>query len=476
MTARFDSVEARKGLEMDQERSSLLFRVAVAILAMVTPLIAAAYQRPDFKPGFNLFAAKQDVQFGRESAQEVDQQFPLLKDPEVLRYINDLGKYLATFAPNQQGLHYPWQFKVVNSTEINAFALPGGFIYINRGAIVAAQNEAEIAGVIAHEEGHVVMRHGTHRASEIMLAQAPLVILEGFFGQSSSLTNQFAQLGLSFGVNSLLLKNSRTMESQADQVGTYILYEAGYDPYAMADFFQIIQKKYPQQTIQFFSDHPNPGNRIQAVDQEVPSLGPRKQWKTDSPAFEFIKRRLESLPAPPQPRQAARGQMTPAGPPPAPSEHMKKYTSENFSIYYPDNWTAEASDAGVTFAPPGGRTPTSDGTEAQGYGASISIYQPRSGGSDWGLVEATNQLVKALRKSNPGMRVLGQRAFNLRGQPAISTQLEGNSSLGPQKENDRLITLRQGSSLLALIFISPTSALSSYLSTFAEMLDSFQPH
>ena len=271
-------------------------------LMAVAPVLLQAVERLNFSPGFNLFSRAQDVEMGRKASGEVNGKLPLVRDSQVLRYVNDLGKRLATFAPNQSnGVEYSWTFNVVNSSDINAFALPGGFIYVNRGAIEAAQNEAQIAGVIAHEEGHVVMRHGTHQASEIMLAQAPLSILGGLLGQSSSLAGQLAQLGIGFGVNSILLRNSRGAESQADEVGTYILYQAGYDPYGMAQFFEIIQKKYPQRTIQFLSDHPNPGNRVRNVDQEIPRLGPKKDWKTGSPEFEAVKRRLQSMPPPPKP-------------------------------------------------------------------------------------------------------------------------------------------------------------------------------
>jgi predicted Zn-dependent protease len=228
----------------------------------------------------------------------------LVKDPEIVRYVNGLGRHLSQYAPNQNGFEYHWTFHVVNSGDINAFALPGGYIFVNRGAIVAAQDEAQLAGVIAHEEGHVVMRHGTHQVSEKLLAEAPLEILAGYLGQSGGLLSQLAQLGIGFGVNSIFLRNSRDMEAQADQVGTYILYRSGYDPYAMAQFFEIIQRKYPDRTIQFFSDHPDPGNRIQTVNQEVPELGPPKQWKTDSPQFEAIKQRLLAMPLPPKPKAA----------------------------------------------------------------------------------------------------------------------------------------------------------------------------
>ena len=274
------------------------------ILALVglSPVLLYAVERLNFRPGFNLFSPAQDVEMGQKASEDVNKQVPLISDSRVVGYVSSLGKRLAAFAPNQSGgTKYAWTFNVVNSSDINAFALPGGFIYVNRGAIEAAQDEAQLAGVLAHEEGHVVMRHGTHQASEMMLAQAPLTILAGLLGQSSSLASQLAQLGLSFGVNSILLRNSRSAESQADEVGTYILYRAGYDPYGMAQFFGIIEKKYPQRTIQFFSDHPNPGNRIRNVGEEIPKLGPKKDWKTDSPEFQAVKQRLQSMPPAPKP-------------------------------------------------------------------------------------------------------------------------------------------------------------------------------
>ena len=185
--------------------------------------------KPDFKPGYNFYSPQEDVQLGKEYSAQVDKQLPLLNDAEALKYLNSLGKRLVAFAPNNHP-EYAWQFRIVNSAEINAFALPGGYIYVNRGVFDAAENEAQLAGVIAHESGHVVMRHGTHIASQAVLAQGGMAILTSILGQSGSLTSQLAQLGLGLGVDSLLLKNSRTAETQADEVGTYILYQADTIP------------------------------------------------------------------------------------------------------------------------------------------------------------------------------------------------------------------------------------------------------
>jgi predicted Zn-dependent protease len=273
--------------------------IGTAFCALATMPLAAEL---DFRPGFNLFSVAQDVQVGKQNAEQMQKELPILRDSEANRYVSDLGRRLSRFAPNNQ-TDYVWQFKVVDSPEINAFALPGGYIFVNRATIEAAQDEAQLAGVLAHEEGHVVLRHGTHQASEAMLAQMPLHFLGGILGQSDSLISKLAQVGIGLGVNSLLLRNSRGMESQADSVGAYILYQAGYDPHAMAEFFEIIKQKYPQNSsaiTMFLADHPDPGNRIQAVDEEIPQLGQPKPWLNDDARFAGVKRHVLSLPpAPP---------------------------------------------------------------------------------------------------------------------------------------------------------------------------------
>jgi beta-barrel assembly-enhancing protease len=282
-------------------RTSATLLVVMAVLVGLPPILVGV-QELKFKPGWNMFSPQQDVQVGRENAAQVDRQLPILRDATVESYVNELGRRLSTYTPNNRE-EYVWQFKVINSPDINAFALPGGFIYVNRATIEAAQDEAQLAGVIAHEEGHVVMRHGTHQASTMTLAKGGLGILGGVLGgQSGGLSGAALQSLVGFGVNSVFLHNSRAAESQADAVGTYVLYQAGYDPHAMVQFFQIIQQKYPQQTLQFFSDHPNPENRIKNVDEEIPRLGAAKQWTTDSPEFEAVKKRVLAMPPPPKAR------------------------------------------------------------------------------------------------------------------------------------------------------------------------------
>jgi len=443
-----------------------IWRVGLAAL-VVLPTVAFAAELPRFKPGFNLFSREQDIQVGREGVAQVEKEVPLLKDPAVERYVSDLGRRLAGFAPGNTD--YPWTFKVVNSRDINAFALPGGFVYVNRGVLEGAEDEAQLAGVMAHEIGHVTMRHGTHRASQIMLAQMPLAILGGVLGKSSSVTSQLAQLGIGFGVNSLLLKNSRGAESQADEVGTYTLYQAGYAPKAMAQFFGIIEKKYPQQGLQFFSDHPNPENRIKKVDQLIAQLGPPQQGRTDSPEFQVAKRRLQALPPPPKAKPTGQPSgsvpSSPAAAPPAPSSRLVKYQGNGFAVAYPDNWEVQQSQDGVTLAPPGGVL-----SGAQAYGSSLSNYVPPQ--KKWRLIDATQQLLDSLRQSNPNLRVVSQTGLKIKGRAALSTLLENDSPLEGQKEADQLVTVRVKDGILALIFVAPQSAAEAYRPTFDAMLRS----
>src|SRR5436305_600951 len=212
----------------------------VAISGLILALVFTAYAadtRTKLKPGWNLFSPQQDIEMGQQSAKEAEKQLPILNNQQATTYIDALGKSLAAHAPGDK---YPFQFKIVNDTAINAFALPGGFIYVNRGAIEAADSENQIAGVMAHEIGHVVLRHGTNQVSKAYLAQAPLSILGGVLG-SNSVGGVLAQLGVGFAANSILLKYSRDAERQADLMGTQALYDTGYDPKAMVQFFEKIQ-------------------------------------------------------------------------------------------------------------------------------------------------------------------------------------------------------------------------------------------
>jgi len=279
-------------------------RQAVALVAALSLVLAPAAWadgRTQLTPGWNMFSAQQDVEVGQQASNDARQQVHMLNDARVDNYLNNLGRQLAAHA---SGYKFPYSYQAVNDRAINAFALPGGPIYINRGVIEIADNEAQLASVMAHETSHVALRHGTNQASKSSAAQLPLAILGGLLGNSST-GAALAQLGAGFTLNSILLKYSRSDESQADIMGTQILYDSGYDPRGMSQFLEKIQAlDNGGHQIAFFSDHPSPAGRVARVNEEVVKLGGvRRGSKTNSNEFDAIKRYLRSLPGPPSKNQ-----------------------------------------------------------------------------------------------------------------------------------------------------------------------------
>src|SRR5437667_232143 len=241
----------------------------LCVIALPAALLAQATQ---VKPGFNIFSEQQDVDIGRQSAAQAERQLPLLNDPRVENYAGQIIRRLAAAAP---GAHYPYQIRVVNASDINAFSLPGGFMYVNRGLIEAARREPELAAVLAHEMAHVALRHGTHQASKAYMTQAGIGILGGLLGRGGNPSQVFQVIG-GLGLNALFLKFSRDDEYQADTVGAQIMARAGYDPRSMADFFQVLrnqQKSDPGRLATFFSDHPAAADRETRIRPEAQRNG-----------------------------------------------------------------------------------------------------------------------------------------------------------------------------------------------------------
>ena len=444
----------------------------ILALTLALALSAHADSRTQLKPGWNLFSPEQDVDMGREVAKQADRELSILNDRQATTYIDALGKQLAAHAPG--GEKYPFQFKIVNDKAINAFALPGGFVYINRGAIEAADNEAQIAGVMAHEIGHVVLRHGTNQVSKAYLAQAPLSILGGVLG-SNSVGSVLAQLGVGFAANSILLKYSRDAERQADLMGTQTLYDTGYDPKAMVQFFEKIQAESKGRASEFFSDHPNPENRISSVQHEIEKLGgmpPRA--RSDSPDFHEIKNKLAGMPAPPKAGTKAATNGRPSdnrnGKPDLPSTRYTTYNGRDLQFRYPDNWHQYGQGSAMTLAPDGGII----NNGALAYGMMIATFEPhydRQG--QISLEEATDQLVDELRRSNPNMRGMRSHERTRVGRErGLSTELSNDSPAGG-RETDWIVTvLRPDGMLYYFVGVAPNREFSSYNRAFEDVIDS----
>lgn len=260
---------------------------ALVLLVSQNYAVVGTPQLPN--PGNAPMRRNQQIQLGFQAASQVYQQMPVLPDssPET-QYIRKLGKKLVATMPAQYS--WPFEFHVIPQKEINAFALPGGPMFVNVGTITAASNEAELAGVMAHEMSHVYMQHSAKQAGKNQTTGAIAGVAGAILGATTSgMWGSLAQAGINFGAEGLILKYSRADEAQADSVGAIILYKSGYNPQAMADFFRKLAAE-GSTGPQFLSDHPNPGNREAAIQKEIASWPP-EAYSTASAAFNAARQR-----------------------------------------------------------------------------------------------------------------------------------------------------------------------------------------
>src|SRR5271165_1196386 len=275
----------------------IMIKTRFPTAALLLLAIAARAQGPHhFQAGFNLFTKQQDVQLGQESAAQVRKQMTVINDPVLTDYVNRVGKRLAASNEAQES-GFPFTFEVVADPSINAFALPGGPMFINTGLLKAVDNEAQLAGVMGHEMSHVILRHGTNQASKRNLIELPAALAAQMAG-NGGMMGQLAQLGIGLGANSVLLTFSRTAESQADLMGSHLMAEAGYDPMEMAKFFDKLNANGGSSAPQFLSDHPNPGNREKAIEQEAARL-PHQTYGYQTGKFQEMKRIVATIHEPP---------------------------------------------------------------------------------------------------------------------------------------------------------------------------------
>ena len=272
-------------------RSAQTLSVVVLLACLATAQTAA----PSFpNPGSPHVSREQQQQLGLQAAGEVYKQMPVLPDtsPET-RYIRQLGRRLAATFPAQYS--WPFDFHVVAQKEINAFALPGGPMFVNLGTITSAKNEAELAGVMGHEMAHVYMQHSAKQMQKAQMTEQFAGIAGALLGAKGGMIGSLGQMGIQFGAGTLMLKYSRSDEAQADAVGAMVLYRAGYNPQALADFFRTLNAAGPHGP-QFLSDHPNPGNREQSIEKEIRAW-PAKTFTTDNAAFTKVRQHADTLKA-----------------------------------------------------------------------------------------------------------------------------------------------------------------------------------
>src|SRR5262249_50671386 len=330
---------------------------------------------------------------------------PNLHDDFVTSYVEGLGRRLvAAVPPELRHPEFHYSFEIVNVREVNAFALPGGPMFVNRGMIETARTEGEVVGVMAHELSHVLLRHGTAQASKAVpyeigsvLGQIAGAIVGGGWGKVVSGASQF-------GFGAAFLRFSRDFEKQADLEGSHLMAAAGYDPRDMANVFKTIEEQGGPGGPQWLSDHPNPGNRYEYITEEARRLQVTNPVR-DTREFGQVQSHLKSLPAAPTTEEATRrsGRRTetsgpesiPSGGVEPPSTSYRTYNeSDVFRVSVPSNWRELSHNATVTFAP--------EGAYAQGvftHGIELGVSQSEM----HDLTEATDELLASLAQGNPNL-------------------------------------------------------------------------
>lgn len=437
---------------------------------------------PQFKPGFNLFSPEQDVQMGRQSAQEIAQQTPLLRDAQTVNYIRALGAKLVAKAP---GHKFPYQFNVIATKEINAFALPGGFIFVNAGAIAAAKNEGELAGVIGHEIMHVALRHGTNQASKAYLAKAGLGVLQKIAGGASPDLEQAVRTIGGTGANMLFLKFGRAAETEADVGGARIVAEAGYDPRDMANFFKTIQARSGQRTPEILSDHPDPGNRFAQINELARTLPVAANPTHTTPEFEQVKAGLTG-----GARSSARGELRDSASPnrtgtdpsntrtgsrpQPPAQEFRDFAARDgsFAFKHPVNWDVLAADESNMIVSPAGAYGQIDRSVVVTHGVFIGATQPAS--TD--LAQANNAFVRRQLEANPDFRVARQpERIDFGGRAGYATIISGPSTItGVSEVNVIYTTATSDGRLFYFITICPEDEFQTYRPAFEQMSNSLR--
>jgi predicted Zn-dependent protease len=243
--------------------------------------------------GFTIVSVAQEIEIGREENAQIRKQMAELRDPQVSAYITRIGQRLARAAP---GAKYPYSFTVANYREINAFSLPGGPVWINRGVLHAAGNESQVAGVLAHEIAHIAQRHAADQMTKAVLARWSLGMLGAMLGNAGGAGA--AQVAGALVTNGVFLKFSRDDEQEADRVGLQIMSRAGWDPRGMIELFEVLRRegdRDPGAVDVFFSSHPSPQDRIAQLKAATTRM---RGGTRDTAQFRSVKSRALKLPAP----------------------------------------------------------------------------------------------------------------------------------------------------------------------------------
>ncbi len=494
-----------------KDRRVVLGLLYVALVSNLLPVHGLAqYGAPVLpNPGRTSVSREQQEKLGLQAAGEVYKQMPVLPDssPET-QYIRRLGQRLVATIPAETS--WPFEFHVIPQKEINAFALPGGEMFVNVGTITAAANEAQLAGVMAHEMSHVYMQHSAKQMEKAQLTQGLVGIFGAILGAKGGTLGALGQAGIQVGAGMVMLKYSRGDEAQADAVGAIILYRAGYNPQALSDFFKTLEEQGGTGP-QFLSDHPNPGNREVAILKEIREW-PAKNYQASSTEFANVRQHADGVKvytAQEIAQGAKTGQwaslnrksgavLSPSGTGGAssapsastssagstvvlkdvmPSSRLVTSSLGSMKIVRPENWdviAAQQQGQSFTIAPRAG-------VVTNGFGYGVAINGVSGSGRGAAIDQMTADIISDLQGGGSDLKAVGDptpiTVAGVRGRSVVlqSTSPFADAKGQSQKEQDWLVTIpRPDGSVYYLVFVAPESQFSVFQPTFEKMLRSIQ--
>jgi beta-barrel assembly-enhancing protease len=443
--------------------------------------VAALAQKTTVALPKNKYKVQDDVKLGNDAAREVERQFPMLNDYEANDYVSRVGERLVSRIPPQfRQPQFDYRFKVVNARDLNAFALPGGPMYVNRGMIEAARNEGELAGVMAHEISHVALRHATAQQTKNTSTGNTLRTLGLILGGAVVGGQVGAQLGAMFA-QGFMLKYSREYEKQADTLGSQIMADSGYDPRDLANVFRTIERTSGSGGPQWLSSHPNPGNRYEAINREAQFLriAEMSPVKTQT-EFERLQSRLRSMSRARSMAEiqrdynSGRGQVYNDGGGYStgrysenvqyPSTRTETFSGGGISFNVPSNWRQFSGQTDVQFAPDGAY-----GGQGITHGVSAGLYQ----GQNYLNRDAQNYVNQLLQANTYLRQQGGISRTTLGGRTGYVTTLSGRSPVTGRTEIDTVyMTQLRSGQMFYLITVVPDEEQYNYSNAFRNVLNS----
>ena len=427
----------------------------------------------ELKPGFTMFPVAQDIEMGKAAIKEIEPTITILDDPAMTAYIKRLGDSITSQIQNPP---FPFVYKMVNDPQINAFCVPGGFVYVNTGILINAENEGQVVGVMGHEIGHAILRHSANQMSKGMLLQG-LATAGAMVGEmKGGMAGMAAQIGSGLGAQLMSMKFSRNHEKDSDAFGARLMSKAGYNPLEMARFFEKMEQmsggKQAGGVAGWMASHPNPGSRIQLIEQEILAM-PRANYNATTGDFARFKAAASKV-VPAKPKVVTQGKGGAPAPDSTTVRGFSYFRGQSFEISYPKSWLAQGNPEAdsVTIAPAEGVKQAGEGV-AIGLGVIVSRYKAQSGRGD--LARDTQALAAETIKSNNGMKqTQAPVSRTVDGQPALLTTFSSPSPLENGNEVDLLVTIQRPDGLLYLVLISPESQWRNIESIFDQIIGSIR--